>query len=50
MERGATIGFDYEMIAGDKKFDLLFGQVINYKENKNMPSETKFRRKIIRVW
>ena len=42
----ATIGFDYEMIAGDKKFDLLFGQVINYKENKNMPSETSLDEKL----
>ena len=43
-----TVGFDYE-IEGDnnqKKFGLTMGQVINEKENKNMPSTSSLDEKL----
>ena len=43
-----TVGFDYE-IEGDnnqKKFGLTMGQVINEKENKNMPSSSSLDEKL----
>ena len=42
----ATIGFDYEIKNNDKKFDLIIGQVVNEKENKNMPSSSSLDEKL----
>ena len=42
----ATLGFDYEVKHKNKQFDLLVGQVINDKENKNMPTTTSLDEKL----
>ena len=34
----ATVGFDYEIRKQNQKIDLSIGQIINQKENKNMPT------------
>ena len=34
----ATLGFDYELKKSNKKLDFSIAQIINEKENKNMPS------------
>ena len=36
----ATLGFDYEIEESDKKLDFSIGQIINEKENQNMPSSS----------
>ena len=41
-----TIGFDYEIKNDDTKFDLVVGQVINEKENKDMPSSSSLDEKL----
>ena len=42
----ATVGFDYDFKAFDKELDLSIGQVINQKENKDMPSSTSLDKKL----
>ena len=42
----ATVGFDYDLRAFDKELDLSVGQVINQKENKDMPSSTSLDKKL----
>ena len=42
----ATLGFDYEIKNSDQKFKLTAGQVINQKENKDMPSSTSLDTKL----
>ena len=42
----ATVGFDYDLKAFDKELDLSIGQVINQKENKDMPSSTSLDKKL----
>ena len=42
----ATVGFDYTINDNDKKFDFSLGQIINEKENKNMPSITSLDEKL----
>ncbi len=42
----ATVGFDYEIKNDDRKFDLVVGQVINEKENKDMPSSSSLDEKL----
>ena len=42
----ATLGFDYEIRKENKKIDLSVGQIINQKENKNMPSSMGLDEKI----
>jgi LPS-assembly protein len=42
----ATVGFDYDLRAFDKELDLSVGQVINHKENKDMPSSTSLDKKL----
>ena len=42
----ATVGFDYDFKAFDKQLDLSIGQVINQKENKDMPSSTSLDKKL----
>ena len=42
----ATLGFDYKFKNLDKEFDLSVGQIINEKENKNMPSTTSLDEKL----
>ena len=42
----ATIGFDYELNTNDKKLTLSAGQIINEKENKNMPSSSSLDEKL----
>ena len=48
METGlsATLGFDYELNKFDKKFNLSVGQVINEKENKDLPSSSSLDEKL----
>ncbi len=36
----ATLGFDYELEKSDKKFDFSIAQIINEKENPDMPSSS----------
>ena len=47
-ESGAstTLGFDYKLNASDKEFDFTIGQIINLKENKNMPTSTSLDEKL----
>ena len=40
-----TLGFDYEIRQQDRKFELSVAQIINEKENKNMPSITSLDEK-----
>ena len=44
----ATLGFDYEIkdIDNDKQFNLKIGQIVNKKENKNMPSSSSLDEKL----
>ena len=42
----ATLGFDYEIRKENKKNKLSVGQIINQKENKNMPSSMGLDEKI----
>ena len=44
----ATIGFNYEIKKNnsDKEFNLTMGQIINEKENKNMPSSSSLDEKL----
>ena len=42
----ATVGFDYEIEASDKELNFSLGQIINEKENKNMPSVTSLDEKL----
>ena len=42
----STLGFDYELDKNDKKFKLSLGQVINAKENKNMPTSSSLDEKL----
>ncbi len=42
----ATLGFDYEIKHLDKKLNFSLGQIINEKENKNMPSTTSLDEKL----
>ena len=42
----ATLGFDYKFINENKKFNLSVGQIINQKENKNMPSTSGLDEKL----
>ncbi len=48
METGlsATLGFDYELDAFGKKFNLSAGQIINEKENKDLPSSSSLDEKL----
>jgi LPS-assembly protein len=41
-----TLGFEYEIKNKDKQFDLVMGQVINEKENKDMPSSSSLDEKL----
>jgi len=41
-----TVGFDYEIKNSDKKLDFSIGQIINHKENKNMPSSSSLDEKL----
>ena len=43
-----TLGFDYELKNPLRNFKLTAGQVINQKNNKNMPSSSSLRLKIFR--
>ena len=42
----ATLGFDYELKNSNKKFNFSAGQIINKKENKNMPTSSSLDEKI----
>ncbi len=42
----ATIGFDYEIKNLDKKLNFSLAQIVNEKENKNMPSTTSLDEKL----
>ena len=42
----ATLGFDYKILGKEKEFNLSIGQIINEKENKNMPSVTSLDDKL----
>ena len=42
----ATIGFDYEIRKQDQHFDISVGQIINQKENKNMPTSMGLDEKV----
>ncbi len=42
----ATLGFDYEVKGKNKLFNLSIGQVVNEKENKDMPSKSSLDEKI----
>ena len=42
----STLGFDYKFINENKEFNLSVGQIINQKENKNMPSTTSLDEKL----
>jgi len=41
-----TVGFDYEIKNSDKELDFSIGQIINHKENKNMPSSSSLDEKL----
>jgi len=41
-----TVGLDYEIKNSDKKLDFSIGQIINHKENKNMPSSSSLDEKL----
>ncbi len=42
----AAIGFDYELKQNDKKLDLSIAQIINKRENKQMPKTTSLNQKL----
>ena len=42
----ATLGFDYEIKNSEKEFNLSVGQIINEKENKDMPSSSSLDEKL----
>ena len=42
----AAIGFDYGLIQNDKKLDVSIAQIVNEKENKNMPKTTSLNQKL----
>jgi len=42
----ATVGFDYEIKKQDQHFDISVGQIINQKENKNMPTSMGLDEKV----
>ena len=42
----ASVGFDYELSKEDKLFQFSLGQIINEKENKNMPGNTGLQKKL----
>ncbi len=42
----STIGFDYEFKSTTRQFNLSLGQIINEKENKNMPSSSSLDEKL----
>ena len=42
----ATLGFDYEMKNNDQEFNFSIGQIINEKENKDMPSTSSLDEKL----
>ncbi len=42
----ATLGFDYEIKDSEKQFNFSIGQIINEKENKNMPSASSLDEKL----
>ncbi len=42
----AAIGFDYGFIQNDKKLDVSIAQIVNEKENKNMPKTTSLNQKL----
>ena len=42
----ATLGFDYKILGKEREFNLSVGQIINEKENKNMPSITSLDNKL----
>jgi len=42
----ATLGFDYEIRKQDQKFNMSVGQIINEKENKNMPTSMGLDEKV----
>ncbi len=41
-----TLGFDYEIKNSKKKLDFSIGQIINHKENKNMPTSSGLDEKL----
>ena len=41
-----TVGFDYEVKDNDKEFNFSIGQIINKKENKDMPSSSSLDEKL----
>ena len=41
-----TLGFDYKINKSDKEFDFSVGQIINLKENKDMPSSSSLDEKL----
>ena len=43
----ATLGFDYEVKGKNKLFNLSIGQVVNEKENKDMPSKSSLDEKYL---
>ena len=42
----STIGFDYEIKNNEKQLNFSLGQIINEKENKNMPSKSSLDEKL----
>ena len=42
----ATVGFDYEIKDNEKEFNFSIGQIINKKENKDMPSSSSLDEKL----
>jgi len=42
----ATVGFDYEVKDNDKEYNFSIGQIVNKKENKDMPSSSSLDEKL----